>query len=78
MRSITCSTVLLAGAAALLATLPAAAQSFRVQCPTSTVTHPDPNNNTAPVYTSTNGDPLYLGPTALVKSFLVLIVRLPR
>jgi hypothetical protein len=49
----------------LLVAFPAGAQSFRVQCPTSTVTHPDPNNNTTPVYTSANGDPLYLGPTAL-------------
>src|SRR5271165_3144209 len=53
-------------ASLLLVALPAGAQSFRVQCPTSTVTHPDPNNNTAPVYTSVNGDPQYLGPTTLV------------
>ena len=35
----------------------ASAQSFRVQCPTSTITHPDPNNtganNAEPVYPST-------------------------
>jgi hypothetical protein len=52
-----------------LCATPAMAQSFRVQCPTSTVTHPDPNNNSStpgPVYTSTNGDPQYLGPTTLV------------
>ncbi len=49
-----------------LCATPAMAQSFRVQCPTSTVTHPDPNNNSTPVYTSTNGDPQYLGPTTLV------------
>jgi FtsP/CotA-like multicopper oxidase with cupredoxin domain len=36
--------------------LPAAAQSFRVQCPTSTITHP-----TAP--TSSQGEPVYNGPT---------------
>jgi FtsP/CotA-like multicopper oxidase with cupredoxin domain len=36
--------------------LPSAAQSFRVQCPTSTITHP-----TAP--TSTQGEPVYNGPT---------------
>ncbi|TLY75169.1 MAG: multicopper oxidase family protein [Gammaproteobacteria bacterium] len=35
--------------------LPAMAQSFRVQCPTSTVTHPLPANN--------NSDPAYVGPT---------------
>ena len=29
----------------LAAALPANAQSFRVQCPTSTITHPDPNNS---------------------------------
>src|SRR5437016_1330907 len=41
--------------------LPAMAQSFRVQCPTNTVTHPNPvNNNSEPTYvgatyTGTNG-----------------------
>jgi len=35
--------------------LPAMAQSFRVQCPTSTVTHPNPANN--------NSEPTYVGPT---------------
>jgi len=35
--------------------LPAMPQSFRVQCPTSTVTHPLPANN--------NSDPAYVGPT---------------
>ena len=29
----------------LAAALPANAQSFRVQCPTSTITHPDPTNS---------------------------------
>ncbi len=38
-----------------LATLPAAAQSFRVQCPTSTITHPTAANN--------NAEPTYIGPT---------------
>ena len=34
-------------------TLNAAAQSFRVQCPTSTITHPNAaNNNTEPTYTA--------------------------
>src|SRR3974390_380811 len=44
---------------------PASAQSFRVQCPTSTITHPDPNANSAPAYTSATGEPQYLGPTTL-------------
>src|SRR6516164_11182136 len=35
--------------------LPAAAQSFRVQCPTSTITHPNAANN--------NTEPAYVGPT---------------
>src|SRR6266404_5488427 len=35
--------------------LPAMAQSFRVQCPTNTVTHPNPANN--------NLEPAYSGPT---------------
>jgi FtsP/CotA-like multicopper oxidase with cupredoxin domain len=45
--------------AALLAllALPAGAQSFRVQCPTSTITHPDPAKN--------NVEPAYTGPTTL-------------
>src|SRR6202051_4625742 len=36
-----------------LLSLPAAAQSFRVQCPTSTITHPTAaNNNSEPAYTA--------------------------
>src|SRR6267378_3649535 len=44
----------------------ASAQSFRAQCPTSTITHPDPNNTgvnstepayTGPTYTGTSGFP---------------------
>jgi FtsP/CotA-like multicopper oxidase with cupredoxin domain len=38
-----------------VAALPAAAQSFRVQCPTSTITHPTAANN--------NSEPTYAGPT---------------
>jgi len=38
-----------------VATLPAAAQSFLVQCPTSTITHPTAANN--------NSEPAYSGPT---------------
>jgi|ERR1700722_12746403 len=41
-----------------LLSLPAAAQSFRVQCPTSTITHPIAANN--------NAEPAYNGPTTLV------------
>jgi len=37
------------------AALPANAQSFRVQCPTSTITHPTAANN--------NSEPAYIGPT---------------
>jgi hypothetical protein len=44
-----------------IAALPAAAQSFRVQCPTSTITHPDPTT-TSNVSGPTNGNP-YNGPT---------------
>jgi FtsP/CotA-like multicopper oxidase with cupredoxin domain len=39
-----------------LLSLPAAAQSFRVQCPTSTITHPSALNNN-------NAEPAYTGPT---------------
>jgi FtsP/CotA-like multicopper oxidase with cupredoxin domain len=35
------------------------AQSFRVQCPTSTITHPDPTNSGV-----NNAEPAYTGPTA--------------
>src|SRR5712692_1880353 len=38
-----------------VAALPATAQSFRVQCPASTVTHPVAANN--------NSEPAYVGPT---------------
>jgi len=42
------------------ATVAASAQSFRVQCPTSTITHPVPaNNNSEPAYTG----PSYAGKT---------------
>jgi len=45
MRSITQSALWLVATLGCLAALPAAAQSFRVQCPTSTLTHPDPGNS---------------------------------
>ena len=38
-----------------VAALPATAQSFKVQCPTSTITHPNAANN--------NSEPAYTGPT---------------
>ena len=41
-----------------IAALPAAAQSFRVQCPTSTITHPA-------TLTNVNVEPAYTAPTAL-------------
>jgi len=43
----------------LMVALPAGAQSFRVQCPTSTITHPDPTGSGA-----NNSEPTYKGPTA--------------
>ena len=51
--------------------MPAAAQSFRVQCPTSTITHPSAaNNNSEPAYsaatTFTVGAKGYVTPTANV------------
>jgi len=42
-----------------IVTLPAAAQSFRVQCPTSTITHPSALHDN-------NSEPAYTGPTTLV------------
>jgi len=41
-----------------LALAPAFGQSFRVQCPTSTITHPDPANTGV-----NNSEPAYVGPT---------------
>jgi len=55
-----------------LAPLVATAQSFRVQCPTSTITHPSSlhDNNSEPAYTAattfTTGSAGYLTPTANV------------
>ena len=48
----------LPAALVLLLAQPAGAQSFRVQCPTSTITHPTAANN--------NAEPTYNGPTTLV------------
>src|SRR6202140_4750695 len=51
---------------------PASAQSFRVQCPTSTITHPSTlqDNNSEPAYTGptafTTGTNGYLTPSANV------------
>jgi Multicopper oxidase len=42
------------------AALTASAQSFRVQCPTSTITHPDPSNSGV-----NNLEPAYTGPTPM-------------
>src|SRR5215469_8869914 len=47
--------VLLLALLACLVTVSANAQSFRVQCPTSTITHPTSANN--------NSEPSYVGPT---------------
>ena len=44
----------------LVAALPVTAQSFRVQCPTSTITHPDPGNTGI-----NSSEPNYTGPTTL-------------
>jgi len=43
-----------------LCTVPVLAQSFRVQCPTSTITHPNPNSN--------NSESPYAGPTTFTCS----------
>ena len=42
----------------VFAAVTASAQSFRVQCPTSTITHPDPTNAGV-----NNSEPTYNGPT---------------
>ena len=51
------------------ATVAASAQSFRVQCPTSTITHPTAANN--------NSEPAYNGPTTFTKSSAGYIVPNP-
>jgi hypothetical protein len=48
----------LLGGLICIAALPASAQSFRVQCPTSTITHPDASNTGV-----NNSEPAYNGPT---------------
>ena len=60
MRSITYSAATLVATVGLMMALPATAQSFRVQCPTSTITHPDPAAN--------NLEASYTGPTVLVNN----------
>ncbi len=52
--------VLFLVALVIVAALPVTAQSFRVQCPTSTITHPDPGNAGV-----NNVEPTYTGPTPL-------------
>ncbi len=44
----------------ILTTLPAAGQSFRVQCPASTITHPSATAN--------NSEPAYIGPTTFTNT----------
>jgi Multicopper oxidase len=69
MKNVRWSVVLSLMAAGLVPAFPAAAQSFRVQCPQTTITHPvAADNDTEPVYTGptemgqvTNG---YLAPVA--------------
>jgi FtsP/CotA-like multicopper oxidase with cupredoxin domain len=48
-----------------LAPLTASAQSFRVQCPTSTITHPVKDATHPNLPTDNNSEPAYNGPTAL-------------
>ena len=60
MGTIRWSAGIFVAAAGLLASLPAAAQSFRVQCPTSTITHPSS-------VTNVNAEPVYNGPTAFTQ-----------
>ncbi len=58
MKNVRWAVVLSLLVAGLVPAFPAAAQSFRVQCPSSTVTHPDPKNTGV-----NNSEPLYTGPT---------------
>ncbi len=55
MSSRNAGTLLYLSVFMFVAAIPAASQSFRVQCPTSTITHPNAVNN--------NSEPAYVGPT---------------
>src|SRR5258706_316392 len=70
MRNISWSAGLLVITVGLLQALPAAAQSFRVQCSGSTITHPSADNNSEPAYTGPTVQALnaagYLAPTGNV------------
>jgi len=71
MSSRNTAVILLVLALVGFAAVPATAQSFRVQCPTSTITHPTAaNNNSEPAYTAPTTQVLgaagYLAPTAHV------------
>jgi hypothetical protein len=58
MSSRIARTILALSVLGLVGTLVATAQSFRVQCPTSTITHPDLTNSGI-----NNAEPAYTGPT---------------
>jgi FtsP/CotA-like multicopper oxidase with cupredoxin domain len=60
MSSRNAGTLLYLSVFIFVAAIPAASQSFRVQCPTSTITHPDPSN-----LGINNAEPAYNGPTTL-------------
>ena len=62
MSSRIARTILALSVLSLVATLSATAQSFRVQCPTGTITHPDPQN--AGVNST---EPAYNGPTTFTQ-----------
>jgi hypothetical protein len=59
MSSRKAGTILSVLALVFVAALTASAQSFRVQCPTSTITHPD----TTPTQLVNSSEPAYVGPT---------------
>ena len=72
MRSLTQLALWLGAALGCLAALPAAAQSFRVQCPTSTITHPDPaNSGVNSTTTPYNGPTQYTVPTTGTQQWAV-------
>ena len=70
MSSRIAGTILAVLALTCVAGVPATAQSFRVQCPTSTITHPD----TTTTQLVNSSEPAYTGPTTLApgpKGYLV-------
>ncbi len=62
-----CISLILAGLGCIAA-LPASAQSFRVQCPSSTITHPVKSLSSPNLPVDNNSEPSYSGPSSFATS----------